>query len=253
MLTKTKTMRSLVAAGLMWAGAAWSADENPVDPAALKALDAMGAHLRGLTSFSVQANDTLDEVLENGQKIQLSAAVKLDVRKPDGLRAEIETDRRSRRIFYDGKNFTLYAPQDQFFVTVPAAPTLREMLNAVETKYGIAFPLVDLFHWGEDASLASNLKEAMLVGPSRINGQLTDHYAFRQEGLDWQIWIAQGEAPLPLRYVITTLDEPGEPQYSANLTWDTAAKFDAKSFTFVPGQDDHPIPIVAIDVVAPGQ
>lgn len=253
MLIKTETMRSLVAAGLMWAGTVWAVDETPVDPAALKALDAMGAHLRGLTSFSVQANDTLDEVLESGQKIQFSAAVKLDVRKPNGLRAEIETDHKSRRIFYDGKNFTLYAPQDQFFVSVPAAPTLKEVLNTVETKYGIAFPLVDLFHWGEDDTMASDIREAMLVGPSQINGQLTDHYAFRQEGLDWQIWIAQGEAPLPLRYVITTLDEPGQPQYSANLKWDTAAKFDDKHFTFVPGQDDHPIPIVAIDVVAPAQ
>ena len=253
MLIKAKAMTSLVAAGLMWAGSAWAMDETPVNPAALKALDAMGAHLRGLTSFSVQANDTLDEVLDSGQKIQFSSTLKLDVRKPNGLRAEIETDRKSRRIFYDGKNFTLYAPQDQFFVTVPAAPTLKEVLNTVETKYGIAFPLVDLFHWGEDDSMTNDIKEAIRVGPSRINGQLTDHYAFRQEGLDWQIWIAQGEAPLPLRYVITTLDKPGEPQYSANLTWDTGVKFDDKSFTFVPGQDDHPIPIVAIDVVAPAQ
>lgn len=63
----------------------------------------------------------------------------------------------------------------------------------------------------------------------------------------------RGEAPLPVRYVITTLDAPGEPQYSANLTWDTAAKFDDQQFTFVPSQNDHPIPIVAIDDAAPAQ
>ncbi len=221
-------------------------EETPaIDPAAMQALDRMGAYLRSLTSFSLQANDAIDEVLDSGQKIQLTKEVDLQVRKPDHLRADVTTDRKAREIFYDGKHFTLLTPDTRYFTTVEAPPTIREMIAAVETKYGIEFPLVDLFQWGQDPEAVADIKEAAAVGPSMIDGRPADHYAFRQDDIDWQIWIAHGDAPLPLRYVITSKNEPGEPQYMVSLAWDTAAKPDDGVFTFTPTKDDHPISIVS--------
>ena len=169
------------------------------------------------------------------------------MRKPDRLRADISTDRKAREIFYDGKNFTLLAPDTGYYATVAAPPSIREVLTQVEAKYGIEFPLVDLFRWGEDADAAAAVTEALAVGTSKIAGQTADHYAFRQADIDWEIWIAQGDAPLPLRYVITTKDETGEPQYIADLSWDTQAKPDDAVFNFTPGKDDHPIAILVLD------
>jgi hypothetical protein len=223
------------------------ADTRIVDPAAMQALERMGAYLHGLKAFSLRADDTLDDVLESGQKIQLTKTVEIQVRKPDRLRAGIETDRKAREIFYNGQQFTLLTPETGYYTTVAAPPTIRELLANIETKYGIEFPLVDLFHWGEDAEAAADIQEAMVVGPSRIGEQMADHYAFRQDDVDWQIWIAQGAAPLPLRYVITTKDEPGEPQYMANLTWNTEASPEAAIFTFTPTKDQHPIDIIVQD------
>ena len=252
-MKKTKVLTAMALAGLLLAGSLQAEARVAVDPAALKALDRMGAHLRTLQTFSVHGDNTLDEVLESGQKIQFSGTVDLDVRSPDGLHANIQTDRKSRQIYYDGKNFTVYAPKVGYYASVPAPPTIGKMLDKIESKYGIAFPLVDLFRWGVDANAASKIKEARLLGASRIGGQITDHYAFRQKGLDWQIWIARGDAPLPLKYVITTLDEPGQPQYGVNLSWNTAAKLDVTRFTFAPGKDDHRIEILALDAKQAGK
>lgn len=218
-----------------------------IDPAAMQALARMGAYLRGLESFSVRADDTVDEVLDSGQKVQLTKTVELQVHRPNKLRADIETDRKAREIYYDGKTFTLVAPAVGYYASVPAPPTIREVLDQVESKFGIELPLVDLFYWGGEGDDSGAIHEAMSVGTSRIAGQLADHYAFRQADVDWQIWIAQGDTPLPLRYVITTKDVPGEPQFMANLTWDTTARPDAGIFTFTPTKDDHPIGIVVQD------
>jgi hypothetical protein len=213
----------------------------------MQALDRMGAYLRELASFSVRAEDAVDEVLDSGQTIQLTKTVEFQVRKPDRLHAAITTDRKAREVFYDGQHFTLLAPETRYFATVAAPPTIREMLTAVETKYDIDLPLRDLFLWGEDTDAAADIQEAMRVGTSSIAGQLADHYAFRQDEIDWQIWIAQGEAPLPLRYVIVTRNEPGEPRFMANLHWDTTAKPDDAIFRFTPTSDDHPIAILVQD------
>jgi hypothetical protein len=247
----------LLLAGLMLAGAALagepqdtaaSAEATPlIDPAAMQALERMGAYLRGLQSFSVKAEDTLDEVLESGQKIQLTKTVELQARRPDRLRADIETDRKARELYYDGRTFTLLAPESRYYATIPAPPTIRETLQHLQAQYGVEFPLADLFLWGESGDDSGAIQEAMRVGTSRIAGQLADHYAFRQADVDWQIWIAQGEAPLPLRYVITSKDVPGEPQFMATLSWDTTAKPEATVFSFTPTKDDHPIAIIATD------
>ena len=247
----------LLLAGLTLSGAALaeepreaasSAETTPlIDPAAMQALERMGAYLRGLPAFSLKADDTLDEVLESGQKIQLTKTVEIQARRPDRLRADVETDRKARELYYDGRNFTLVAPESRYYATIPAPPTIRETLQHLQAQYGVEFPLADLFLWGEAGDDSGAIQEAMRVGTSRIAGQLTDHYAFRQADVDWQIWIAQGAAPLPLRYVITSKDVEGEPQFVANLSWDTTAKPDEAVFTFTPTKDDHPIAIVATD------
>ena len=222
-------------------------ESKSLDPAAIQALARMGNYLRGLKAFSLQANDSTEEILESGQKIQLLKTVELQARKPDRLRVDVVTDRKAREIFYDGKSFTLFAPETGYYATVVAPPTIGEVLTAVEAKYGIELPLADLFRWGEDTDAAAAIQAALVVGTSKIAGQVADHYAFRQADIDWEIWIAQGDATLPLRYVITTKDEEGEPQYTANLSWNTQAKPDDAVFTFTPGKDDHPIAIVVVD------
>ncbi|AFL75521.1 DUF2092 domain-containing protein [Thiocystis violascens] len=218
-----------------------------LDPVAMQALQRMGAYLRTLDAFSLHIDDATDEVLDSGQKIQLIKRVELQVRRPDRLRADVETDRKARAIYYDGKTFTLVAPEVRYYASVPAPPTIREVLDKVQTKFDIEFPLADLFYWGGEEDDAAAIQDAMHVGTSRIAGQLADHYAFRQADVDWQIWIAQGDAPLPLRYVITTKDVPGEPQFVASLTWDTTTRPDEAAFTFIPTKADHPIMIVTTD------
>ena len=74
---------------------------------------------------------------------------------------------------------------------------VRELLAVAEQKYDLDFPLADLFYWGTDKADLEDIKSSTYVGPSWVGGAACDHYAFRQQGVDWQLWIERGEAPLP--------------------------------------------------------
>ena len=52
------------------------------------------------------------------------------------------------------------------------------------------------------------------LGSGVIGGVECDHLAFRTKEVDWQIWIAQGSRPYPCRYVITSTQINGSPQYT---------------------------------------
>jgi hypothetical protein len=223
-------------------------------PEVLAALEKMGSFLRTLKTFTLHADITTDEVLEDtGQKIQFGSTVDYHVRLPDHLRADVASDRKQRQFFYDGKTLTFYGQRVKYYASVPAPPTIRETLQMAEQKYGLELPLADLFFWGTDKAAPEDIKAAIYVGPSWIGGVLCDHYAFRQEEVDWQLWIERSDTPLPRKLVITTTEEAEQPQYVAVLTWTLAPQLDDALFTFVPPADAHKIVLREVAIPPPSK
>lgn len=214
-----------------------------VEPEALDALHRMGNYLRTLETFSVRADSTLDEVTDDGMKLQFAGTLSGAIRRPDRFVLEVDTDRKHRRFTYDGKSLTMYDTRGGYYTTIPAPPTIRETLDEVSDRYDIQLPLMDLFSWGEDPSSEQAIREAAIIGPSDVKGVTCDHVAVRQENVDWQVWIQQGDRPLPRRIVITTLSDPQQPQYTATLTWNTDPKFTPSTFLFTPPSNAHKIDI----------
>lgn len=206
-----------------------------IAPEATRALDRMGAYLRTLKAFQVTAETSKDDVLENGQKVTFAGTVNLLVSRPDRLRAEVVSDRQHRSFLYDGKSFTLWAQRVNYYATVPAPPTLAQLETDLNNKYDIEIPLADLFYWGREGNTAAaGITSAVDVGPSQVEGVTCEHYAFRQDGADWQVWIQQGDFPLPRRLIITTTTDDARPEYSSVLTWNLAPSYNDAAFTFDP-------------------
>jgi hypothetical protein len=43
------------------------------------------------------------------------------------------------------------------------------------------------------------------IGREEVGGSVTHHLAFRNPNVDWQIWIRDGQQPLPLKYFASNL------------------------------------------------
>ena len=221
-----------------------AADNPPapaVDPDAVAALDHMGAYLMTLKTFQVEVASEREDVLDDGLKVQYAGITNLVARRPDRLRVTVSSDRQERQYFYDGKEFTLWAPRVSYYATVQAPPTIGELASALEEKFGVEMPLVDLFRWGTKDATKAGITAAEDIGPSKIGDTDCQHYAFRQEGLDWQIWIQSGDFPLPRKLVLTTTTDDARPQYQATYTWNLAPAFDDADFTFDAPADAHRI------------
>lgn len=212
-----------------------------INPDATAALTKMAAYLHTLTAFQIRSRTSLDDVLEDGQKIQTDGTVDLLVQRPNRLRAEISSDDAHRMFYYDGKTFTIWARRVNYYAAVPAPPTLADLVERLADKYGIEVPLADLFYWGTDKSRMSDITGAIDVGPSQVDGVSCEHYAFRQPGLDWQIWIQNGAFPLPRKIVLTTTVDEARPQYTSILSWNLAPSYNDETFAFTPPPDAQKI------------
>jgi hypothetical protein len=74
----------------------------------------------------------------------------------------------------------------------------------------------------------------MEVGSGQVGEVPCGHYAFRQPGMDWQIWIQRGDHPLPRKIVLTTTTDDARPQHTSLLTWNLAPAFNEAAFAFQP-------------------
>jgi hypothetical protein len=217
---------------------------NAVDPAAVQALKDMGGYLQTLKRFQVSTEVTGERVLADGQKLQHAASAKLDVVLPNRLRVVMRSARSQRDLIYDGKAVTVYAPAQKYYSTVEFSDRIGALINRLEERYGVQLPLEDLFLWGTPAAKTDNFESAMNAGQDIIGGEVCDHYAFRQAGLDWQIWIASGSKPLPRKIVITNRADEARPQSVSMISWNLKPTFTDAVFKFTPPKGSTKIEIL---------
>jgi hypothetical protein len=211
------------------------ATEGVIEDNAVEALKKMSNYLRSANTLAITSEGSLDVVTGDGQRLQLDGTTDYKVRRP-GFVIDYNSDIKSRRFIYDGKSFTVYSPKLGYYATVAAPATNREVLDTIYNKFGISLPLEDLFRWGEGASAdrIKALKSAYDVGTATIDGAPTDHYAFRETGVDWEVWIQQGDQPVPRKLVIVDRTDPSRPTFIARLSWKVNPAFTDSDFAFVP-------------------
>ena len=217
------------------------ADTPIVETGAMDALNKMGVYLRSLKAFQIHAEATSEIVMPDGQKVQLAQSTNMLARIPDRLMADIQGDRGAKTYLFDGKTFTLFARDQNFYASVPAPPTLRKLADVLADKYDVELPLVDLFLWGQADNPPPQITSATDIGSGEVQGVTCEHYAFRQEGLDWQVWIQEGDFPLPRKLVLTTTTDEARPQHTSVLTWNLAPSYNEGSFQFDPPEGAHKI------------
>jgi hypothetical protein len=240
---------AVLASGASFAAAAPAkpapATASQIEPGALQALARMSAYLRTNNAFQVTSSTQRDEVDDYGQTVTLIGQTTYKVKSPNAFDIEVADGGTTRNYIYDGKSVTVFDPKTSFYARFNAPPTIRQTLDDAGARFGITVPLDDLFHWDQGDDGAKRLTSAHFVGKANVAGQEADQYAFRQPGVDWQIWIASGAKPFPLRVVIVASDDPARPRFQSDLAWDTTPKFAADTFVFTPPPGAKAIPIVA--------
>ena len=217
-----------------------------VDPEAVTALKRMSAYLGTLTSFEIRSETSVELVMEDDQKTEVDATLHYVVHRPDGFLIEVASDRKVRQFFYDGKSLTISAPRLGYYATVSAPPTIRQTLDLASEKYDIALPMEDLFRWSDpDQARTDMLKSAMVIGSATLGGIACDQYAFREGDIDWQIWIARGDRPVPLKVVISDRIDPARPEFVARLDWNTSPQISRSTFAFTPSAEAKAIRMAA--------
>ena len=206
-----------------------------IEPQAEKLLRRMSDYLASRQQFTAKAESTLEVVLTSGQKLQFGSPATASVWRPNRLRADRKGDIVNQEFYYDGKTLTLYNPKENLYAATAAPPTLDETLDFAREKLDVIAPGAEFLYGNAAERMLKETTSGFVVGPSVVAGVKCTHLAFRGPEVDWQIWIEDGDKPLPRKFILTSKKVAGEPQFTVLVrSWDLTPKLTNREFTFTP-------------------
>jgi hypothetical protein len=223
----------------LWTGAAADtvAPAPAVDPAAVQKLKQATDFLAGLPQFSVTTSNVIEELQFSGHRVDHDLANSVTIKRPDRMRAARAAGLMDQRLYYDGKAMTLYNPNEKVYATQPAPDTIEKMIELARERIGILLPAADLLYRNAFPLFMQDVTLAVVVGEAVINGTRCTHLLFSRPQVDFQLWIADGDQPWPLKYVVTETGAPERLSITTVLSdWNTAPAVDDALFHFVPPQ-----------------
>jgi hypothetical protein len=191
--------------------------------------------LDGAKAFRFRVRATMDRSVETGQLAQFHRTSEITVVRPDRLYATTDSDDGLWSAWYCGKTLTVLDRDANMYATEAVPGRIGEMLDYMADNYDLVIPTADLLVGKTYDSLLADVESGTYVGLHAVGETNCHHLLFRQENIDWQIWIDAGKPPLPRKLVITYIQEPDQPQYVAMMDdWDLAPPVSKTTFTFTP-------------------
>ena len=196
----------------------------------------MADFLGGAQRFSVTVRGGYDAPQKSGQKIEFGEIRQVTLSRPDRLRVEGErSDGTKTLTVFNGKEIVLIDETSNVYATAPQPGGLDDTIFHFVKDLGMRLPLAVLLVSQLPAELKDRVRLVDYVERTKIHGPPSHHLAARTDTVDFQVWVADGDTPLPQRVVITYRKAKGEPQFWAQFSdWNLSPDVSDAQFAFTP-------------------
>jgi hypothetical protein len=237
-MTKPRWALNLIGASALlgvFTASSLAADEHRmIDEDATQILSGMTAYLGGLNSFSADFDSSTDVITADGQKLKLTSSGNVLLERPGHFAAKRLGALSEVDLILDGETLTLYGHGVNAYLQLPAT-TIDGAVASVRDDIGFEVPGGDLLSSTPLELDMTDTVSGTHIGMTTIGGVSVHHLAFRGSEVDWQIWIKDDAAPVPVKYVVTSKLTAGAPEYELLLTnWNTEPQIDENAFSFSP-------------------
>ena len=223
---------------------------------ATKILKAMTDYVASQKVISATYDSDIEVITNNLQKIQFASSGQLLLSRPDKARVSRIGGYVDAELVFDGKTLSVLGKNLNAYAQTDATGSIDQLVARLRDEFGVPIPGADLLLSGAYDEMMEDVLDAKHIGRGVIDGVECEHLAFRNNDVDWQIWIQLGSRPIPRQYVITNKAVAAAPQYTLRIKeWKTDVQVPADAFAFKPPADAKKVDIKAlsgIDEVPPG-
>jgi hypothetical protein len=163
------------------------------------------------------------------------------------LRVESErSDGAHSLVLFNGKAITTFDESANVYAQEMHPGTVDDAVVYFVHDLGMRLPLALMLRKNMPTELQGRIQAVKYVEKTSILGVPADHIAARTPTVDFQVWIREGDQPLPIRAVLTYKRERGQPQFRADFSdWNLAIQPPDTLFAFTPPAGAKQIPFAA--------
>jgi hypothetical protein len=212
------------------------ADDAALDTRSRTRLAEMADFLAAARSLTVRISSEFDEIEDGGIKIKRAKESTVVLRRPNKLYFKSERDDgQVAEGWFDGSKLLIVPKGKNVYAEIPVAGSIDDMLDYLADHYPVHIPAADLLYNDLKEILTSGLLSGRHVGERTFRGQSLDQFSYESHCCDWQIWIEQGDRPIPRQLVISfqSIDQNPE-QISVLKDWTFNEDLDDSKFSFTP-------------------
>jgi hypothetical protein len=192
----------------------------------------MSARLAAASELSATTTEVRDIVRVSGKKEPVSLTGVYTVKRPDRFHSKL-TGGRGLEAWYNGKTLTIASHKDKVFAQAPMPENIDRTLDVLAERYDMALPMGDLFYGSPEKALLSDATTGGYVGTENVGDTSCVHLAFKDVGVDWELWLPEKGDPLPKRLKVVQKKRRGQPEVDLTFTaWNLAPQ--ATTAAFVP-------------------
>jgi hypothetical protein len=197
----------------------------------LKAMsDFMSSHPK--LSFAYQS--TIEAVSDDMQKLQFVSSGNVVVNRPDKIRVTRTGGLVDSELVFDGSMLSILGKNINAYAQIEEKGTLDDVSDRLG-EAGLEPPGADLLATDSFDALMNGVTDAKRIATAHVQGVECEFIAFRKDDVDFQLWIAKGGRPVPMRYVITSKLLGQAPQYTIETRdWKFGDEVAAADFSFTP-------------------
>jgi hypothetical protein len=196
-------------------------------------------------AFSVDLSEMRERVRRNGEKVEEHVKRQIVVRRPDRMWFKTTKDAGEHTGWYDGKTVTMIVPHEKIFARVNMPATLDATLDDLIGRFDVPLPAADFLYSKPETSFPLGEAKGGWVRRTDIEGRQCDEMHYKHPSVEFTLWIASADPPLPCRLDITYTTRPGAPKASVVFNkWNLSPTIPDDQFTAVVPAGFEQIPVV---------
>jgi len=208
---------------------------NKQDPRAVEVLNQMAAYTSSLDKFIITGESNADATLGAGLIVSNASEITVKIDRPSALHLSNFDGVDTKDIYLDNGKLTVFGSETNFYARADVPEEIGKGMAFALSELDVEAPLGELFFAERALEILMDGTEILyLTDKSRIGGVDCHQIAFRGPEIDLQLWVTQGDMPVPRKMVMTMKWEGGSPRYSAVLNWEPVSTFAPGTFDFKP-------------------
>jgi hypothetical protein len=233
----------MAAAALAQSGG--GAKEPPPDAKVI--LMRMADFLAKSPRMSVTVHGSYDAVQAEGDKVEWNDVREVTLSRPDKLRINTQRSDGARSLLvFDGTQITIFDESSKAYAQASHPGSVDDAVVYFVRDLGMRLPLAVLLLSRLPAELELRVQSVEYVEKTATLSAPAHHIAGQTATVDFQLWIADGDRPAPLRAVLTYKEAAGQPQFRAQFSdWNFDSQPPESAFVFTPPEGAKKIPFAA--------